>query len=401
MSHMTDKELNNLLNRAKDSTLFGGDFSIDKQEELGQRIWQELGFEENSSKQRYGWQDYAQYILQTVSGSVLRPVVMSVVALVLVVGGFAATVNASHSIPGDILYPVKLASERIQIVFSTNSQERAILHTEFASRRLHEAAEVAKESGDENSEQVKQAVSRFKVELASANSELQDIKINQPEDVADLAAKIEQTTDEYESILAGSDLGENDSKEVIQEVESAIEVVAETEDAAIDALVENNETTPDPFKERNIERAFQSELTSINLRVATNLGRLEVIKGVLVGAEFAPDRLEDIGLSISEAKQAVSLNGKDITEAVDIFAAGGHRRAFEILNNISSKLTASEEIITGLEIEISTGIINQKKSSLEESKPEASNGEIENFNSSEDVAIDAISEDGAIEVVEF
>ena len=64
---------------------------------------------------------------------------MSIIAVLTVIfcGGcvFAAS---SESVPGDILYPVKLAFEEVQLAFTFSDTGKADLHAELASRRITE-----------------------------------------------------------------------------------------------------------------------------------------------------------------------------------------------------------------------------------------------------------------------
>jgi len=65
------------------------------------------------------------------------------VMLVLVVMGAGVTQVAARSLPDTPLYPVKLASERIQLALAPSPAERARLHSVFGQRRLQEAQMLA------------------------------------------------------------------------------------------------------------------------------------------------------------------------------------------------------------------------------------------------------------------
>lgn len=66
-------------------------------------------------------------------------VVGVVVALLLLVGG-GTVYAAADALPGDALYPVKIAVETVQLAVSLNDARDAELHLSFAARRLEEAA---------------------------------------------------------------------------------------------------------------------------------------------------------------------------------------------------------------------------------------------------------------------
>ncbi|MCK4941103.1 hypothetical protein KAS45_03335 [candidate division WOR-3 bacterium] len=71
---------------------------------------------------------------------VLRPVMVRVFAIVLLILVFGvATVSLSaSSLPGDMLYPVKKATERVQLLLTFNTEGKARLHTVFADKRTDE-----------------------------------------------------------------------------------------------------------------------------------------------------------------------------------------------------------------------------------------------------------------------
>jgi hypothetical protein len=71
---------------------------------------------------------------------------LAIVLVVLVAGG-GTVVAASNSMPDSILYPVKLATENVQLALSTSDIGRARLCASFADRRVDEIVYMA-EKGD-------------------------------------------------------------------------------------------------------------------------------------------------------------------------------------------------------------------------------------------------------------
>jgi hypothetical protein len=67
-----------------------------------------------------------------------------IVAATLLLGGTWGTVYAAQgSLPGDLLYSVKLAEENLRLALTGNSQEKVDLLTSYADRRVDEAIELA------------------------------------------------------------------------------------------------------------------------------------------------------------------------------------------------------------------------------------------------------------------
>ncbi len=70
-----------------------------------------------------------------------RIVAVSVGILILL--GGAATASAHNSKPGDVFFPVAVAGEKVQLLFTGNQKAKESLHIKFAERRLAEAKELA------------------------------------------------------------------------------------------------------------------------------------------------------------------------------------------------------------------------------------------------------------------
>jgi hypothetical protein len=70
----------------------------------------------------------------------LRPVMVRAFAIILVVLllGLATVSLSANSLPGDMLYPVKKAAERVQLFLTIDDEGKARLHAIFAEERTDE-----------------------------------------------------------------------------------------------------------------------------------------------------------------------------------------------------------------------------------------------------------------------
>ncbi|MDX1511414.1 MAG: DUF5667 domain-containing protein [Nitriliruptorales bacterium] len=59
------------------------------------------------------------------------------------VGSTGVVAAAAHSVPGDLLYPVKQATEQVRLLLSPSAASDARLHLQFAGERLDELEEIA------------------------------------------------------------------------------------------------------------------------------------------------------------------------------------------------------------------------------------------------------------------
>jgi len=78
-----------------------------------------------------------------------------IIAVVVVLGAGSGTVMAaSNSLPGDFLYPVKMATERVRLAFSFSDEGTADLHARFAEERAEEMARLVETNRAEKLQEV-------------------------------------------------------------------------------------------------------------------------------------------------------------------------------------------------------------------------------------------------------
>jgi len=128
------------------------------------------------------------------------------VLFVLVAGGSTAAA-ASNSLPGEILYPVKLATERVQFAFTFSEEGTARLHAKFAGRRAEELARLA-EAG--NTDRVPGLVSRFEDHLEEIEGLAARIREREHPDVVwlpELRQRVQQNAVRDGSLLERTEEG--------------------------------------------------------------------------------------------------------------------------------------------------------------------------------------------------
>ena len=104
--------------------------------------------------------------------------------LVLVAGG-GTVAAASSSLPGEILYPVKLATEQVRLAFAFSDTGKAELYAQFAVRRSEEIAKIA---GKDEPQRIEELASRFEDSLKKVEELAAGIRQGEPGDGAHIAA---------------------------------------------------------------------------------------------------------------------------------------------------------------------------------------------------------------------
>jgi hypothetical protein len=97
-----------------------------------------------------------------------------IVALIIILVGSSGTVAASaNSLPGDKLYPVKIASERVQTAFVFSDENRVKVEVKLVERRVDELTGLI-EIGD--SHRIELAMNRFRINMARIQNLARKIK---------------------------------------------------------------------------------------------------------------------------------------------------------------------------------------------------------------------------------
>lgn len=347
---MTDKELIKFLRDHKDDPAFGGgDFNFEKS---WNKFAEKYGFQKYSGEPyKITIGEYCNYFLHVGSKALVRPVSYALTVFAMVFGGWVVTVNASMaSVPGDFLYPVKMATEKVQLTLAATNEQRARLHTEFASRRLDEVVEINSSSREGKEARVQVAVESFKQSISSANAAIGNLTTSSPEVAASVAIAVDQKVEVMTSVLNTNVASSDESS---QQIVDAQNTVQDSDRFLTETIVSTNEVVQRSTTDEYLQDTFKKDIVEIqNLEVGIN-ARLENIQAAM----FAGRAPYDYSKNILVIKDLTELTNGQIEEAMSYFAAGGWRRVLEIVTDLKTKYTNAEALVSEMEIDISTNII--------------------------------------------
>ncbi|KKW30247.1 MAG: hypothetical protein UY72_C0017G0010 [Candidatus Uhrbacteria bacterium GW2011_GWD2_52_7] len=307
---------------------------------------------------------------------VSRPIAISAAGFVLLTSGWMTTVSAAaDSLPGDTLYSIKLVTERAQLQLASLDR-KAVLHTEFAERRLDEVSALQGQvTGTVDPELVREAVDAYKSELASANANLAQLQASNESVTVEAAGDVQERISALEVKI---DAAVNDTQSTVTaEVREVQESTRAASDAAVDVAVEAAEqedvAAPDSEQSRaKLEEVFHREIGTLHGRQAFDLHRVETIKatmaeyaGVLNGALLpTSDALSLLRRNIDQATEAVP-------DAMKVFTKNDYRGAFDLLRDVDADLLAVEAALAEIEINIITAVstYQQDQAAEDESNP--------------------------------
>lgn len=280
-----------------------------------------------------------------------KPVAAMATAFVLAIGSLS-TVNASSgSLPGDTLYSVKRITEQAQLRLAS-LDKRAVLHTEFAERRLKEATEIRQTTTDPaRLTLAKVAMEDYERELTQAGEDLKQLKGTVASTqtfaaVNDVQKKIESMQTVIDQNVAASTTVA-DGEEAL----AAKQVTTEAQQVATTVAVEVHEEESSEMTTLEMKEMFRKELGDIEARQTFDEHRIETAKQVLkANAElFAEDGMPTVD-DLQRMAFVIKQTRLQIPEAMNGFAAGGYRTAFDTLHGIDAELLALEARLAEIEI---------------------------------------------------
>lgn len=166
------------------------------------------------------------------SGPVRRSALAAVAALTVLflvtVAGVGVVHASSDSVPGESLYPVKLAAERLRLAISLTESEELRLRLQFASERLEEASKL---TASEREEEIEPLMRRYAAELEEANGILRRRR-DRDSDPVSTSPLIRYALDQQQAQLKA--IQDRVSDEAQPAVERALEASEHTEREALE-----------------------------------------------------------------------------------------------------------------------------------------------------------------------
>lgn len=157
----------------------------------------------------------------------LKPVLVSLVLFCLIFGSGLLTVwAAKNSLPGDLLYPIKISLENARVkVSSTESKPR--LQAELVKTRIEELNRIIKETRDlaEKKERVVKAVDGLHAQVVSTvNSKVETVEAAKA--ISEKASQAEEALIEAKEKIAAQE-GPEEAQEVIEIIDETLTTITD------------------------------------------------------------------------------------------------------------------------------------------------------------------------------
>lgn len=340
--------------RSKKDQANAGGFSVDTKRVAKRALLSSIGadlaqVESGASALR------TTYLFWLSRSFVSRPIAIGVAAVALATSGLMTTVSAAQdSVPGDALYSLKLVNERAQLQLASLDR-RAVLHTEFAERRLREVAKLQANESTRNSSIVTETMNAYTQEVASANQNLRDLQSTGDKVTVATANEVDQKLASLDSTITNS-VTPVTSAEGSAAVSAAQVTTQVAQEDTVTVAVEAQKKGEAGTSSAELQTMFIRQFGAITTRKAFDLHRIAMIRTLL------QQKSELAALGVSEAdltrlERSINIAVADIAPAMDQFSAGGYRSAFDVLQHADSVLRGIEATIADMETSITAALM--------------------------------------------
>jgi len=241
-------------------------------------------------------------------------------AVFLLVG--TAVSAAQSSMPGDFLYPVKIASESVVLSIAPES-EKAKIEVEQAGRRLEELAEISQKLSDvEQQKKVEQLVASFEEKMKKANEHLEKIRSKEEPKKVKTAKVVNIQSEKYADVLSkvAESLPAPVKEKVSDKIAKAIDSAEKVSVSSLMVIVETDgksEETAAQVK-KHIEKAEAKVENVLKSKAAGENASSETASSSEEGGREKPEALENLtDGTASASSEKESLDGGSAAEIVD------------------------------------------------------------------------------------
>lgn len=189
-----------------------------------------------------------------------RPAMSAALIGLLAISGWITTVSAAYnSVPGDVLYNVKLAAEKTQaavVAVTGTGSDKAQLHLEFASRRAQEVKQVlAKKTDIEKPQAVSVAIESLEKSIAAAKDSVKEVSQKEPEQTVAVAKTVNEKSTEIVHALqeVAKDTATSNNSALAKKVVETTKLVNETGLAAVEAAVQTQSSSDTPAAQKEVK----------------------------------------------------------------------------------------------------------------------------------------------------
>lgn len=252
-----------------------------------------------------------------------RPLGLVSILAVLVLGVGMFGVNASKgSLPGDLLYPVKLTTEKVRVSVVASEEKQAELYVGFAEERVKEIETVAQQPlGASRKAKITTAANGLKNSMIKAQGKLDAAKQNSNKD-QQVVTSVQKVDDKSESISARL---EQKKLEIVASDKELDQTLTEAKSASDQTSVKAIEVIIDKHSKGETQISDQELVGKVEQKINKAQAEVKAITPVTVTIKPASQ------LTVVSAKSETASTG-------DIFVQKKPSEALQILSEAQDML---------------------------------------------------------------
>ena len=258
---------------------------------------------------------------------ILRPAMAFALLFVFVFGGGIITAaKAKNSLPGDHLYPVKIALEQIRLSINTSPVEKAKIQSEIMTTRLNELDKVLKQPApvQEKQQKIAEAVLNLQKQIIAVKDQLP--KTDNAANVIETAKNIGASASQAEAVLnqAKATLSLEKDQVLAVKIDEAGQTADEVAIEALEAMIVNQEKAagiiPEEIASKLDDRIKATEQKILSVKdTVTEIGTSSLPTDadlILDQCQKAQDLLDKAKISLKDNDMAGALGSLKAAVAI-------------------------------------------------------------------------------------
>lgn len=222
------------------------------------------------------WQGIGIFVPNRIVYHVVRPVAVCALVAAVATSGWIASVSATQdSLPGELGYGVKRATEKTQLAVASmisSDDKEAQMHMELASKRAKEIKQVVKENKNNSNKNVQVAMVDLEKSIQVVEQKIKTVGESQPEKVLEVSKNVTEKTKEIKESLKEVEVS---SPEV--DVENIKKITNEVSLAAVEKVVQKKEEGKVEISEEEVKKLVNDQIEIINNEVGAVQQKAEVV----------------------------------------------------------------------------------------------------------------------------
>lgn len=252
--------------------------------------------------------------------SLARPFAGLAMLLVFVFGGAATVWGSFESMPGDVLYPVKITTERLQVTLIQDEDKKADLKMKYAQKRVAEIKVLTQATASpKKQEALANTVREYNKTIAEVQATVQrKANENNPEAIA-LAKTLNSITNEVTVTLAGVIVSNPNAQQALNEAKESTQKAQQSAVVTIVKKSENKEEAKQVLQKyldsKTAQTPAETAASTVTLPVEPTAVTPEEEQTESAEATFALQPLPVVKTSLDEAKEL--LESGDLEGAIE------------------------------------------------------------------------------------